>query len=311
MLSLQQAVTQNEALRRVAIPVYRVYARVVVFNPGPRVLVNSMPKAGTHLVTSLLKNLPRMMFAGRHHGLRQFELADPQSLEGKPGDVDWARLERALGSVNRGQFLTGHFSAEERLLSILDKLGYKTLSIIRDPRDVAVSSAFYYSRLKRHFLYERFNSEFKTMEDRLLAVIKGLPSTRASPGLVPISGRINEYLRWLDAPHTYTCRFERLVGPSGGGSGAEQHDEIAAVARHVERPLTDEQIDTVAKKTWSSQVSTFRKGSIGDWRNHFTERHVAAFKEVAGSQLVELGYEDDLSWGDDGTWEPLRNVGES
>ena len=42
--------------------------------------------------------------------------------------------------------------------------------------------------------------------------------------------------------------------------------------------------------------SHYRKGQPGDWRNHFTEEHVAAFKEKFGDLVVRLGYETDNSW---------------
>ena len=43
--------------------------------------------------------------------------------------------------------------------------------------------------------------------------------------------------------------------------------------------------------TWS-----FRKGSIGSWKQYFTQEHKQAFKEVAGQLLIDLGYEKDLNW---------------
>ncbi len=43
--------------------------------------------------------------------------------------------------------------------------------------------------------------------------------------------------------------------------------------------------------------SHYRKGQPGDWRNHFTEEHVAAFKEKFGDLVVRLGYEPDNDWG--------------
>jgi hypothetical protein len=42
--------------------------------------------------------------------------------------------------------------AEPRLLSMLEELGYRTISIIRDPRDVVVSSVFYFSGPRRRHL---------------------------------------------------------------------------------------------------------------------------------------------------------------
>jgi hypothetical protein len=42
--------------------------------------------------------------------------------------------------------------------------------------------------------------------------------------------------------------------------------------------------------------SHYRKGAAGDWRNHFTERHISYFKEHFGDLLVTLGYESDRQW---------------
>ncbi len=39
-----------------------------------------------------------------------------------------------------------------------------------------------------------------------------------------------------------------------------------------------------------------RRGKNGDWRNYFTEKHKEAFKEIAGRELIELGYEEDTEW---------------
>ena len=42
--------------------------------------------------------------------------------------------------------------------------------------------------------------------------------------------------------------------------------------------------------------SFFRKGIIGDWRNHFSEENIKVFKKMAGSSLVDAGYEDSENW---------------
>jgi hypothetical protein len=49
----------------------------------------------------------------------------------------------------------------------------------------------------------------------------------------------------------------------------------------------------------------FRKGTPGDWRNHFTAAHVAAFKARYPGLLVDLGYEADDGW-DAGEPAPAR-----
>jgi hypothetical protein len=240
-----------------------------------------------------------MMFSGRHHTFSEFELPSARPSDERHGlwesEIDWERFERALASVNKGQYMTAHFGVLPRLVAILEKLQYRTILVLRDPRDVAVSTVFYVSRLRRHRLYERFNAEITSMHDRLMASIVGLP-TRERRGLVPIDRRIARYRRWLEVPGVYACRFEDLIGPSGGGSRELQRREIMAIAAHVQRPVAPDEVDALADKTWSTSSSTFRKGAIGDWRNHFDDDHKAAFKEVAGELLIELGYESGLDW---------------
>jgi len=40
----------------------------------------------------------------------------------------------------------------------------------------------------------------------------------------------------------------------------------------------------------------YRKGTAGDWKNHFTAEDRRVFKEIAGDLLIRLGYERDDSW---------------
>jgi hypothetical protein len=299
-MGLTKAVTESQALRKVAIPAYRAYARAMVFNRGPRVLAVSMPKAGTHLLAALLRNLPHMMYSGRHHVLRDFQRPDARPPSERQGflesELDWERFERALSAVNKGQFLTAHFAALPRLVELLERLEYRTIMMMRDPRDVAVSGVFYITRLERHVLHERFNSELRSFDERLMASIVGLPARGRERGLASLARRIARYRKWIDVPGARLCRFEDLIGPSGGGSLEAQRREVAAIAEHVARSLPAPELDEIAARTWSAGSSTFRKGAIGDWRNHFKEEHRAAFKEVAGRQLIELGYERDLDW---------------
>ena len=67
MPTLTQLIARHEGVkRRAVVPAYRAVARANVFLPGPRVFANSFPKGGTHLLSALLGELPRMMFSGVH-----------------------------------------------------------------------------------------------------------------------------------------------------------------------------------------------------------------------------------------------------
>lgn len=44
------------------------------------------------------------------------------------------------------------------------------------------------------------------------------------------------------------------------------------------------------------EFSHYRKGTAGDWKNHFNESHKIFFKEHYNDLLVKLGYESDANW---------------
>ena len=53
-------------------------------------------------------------------------------------------------------------------------------------------------------------------------------------------------------------------------------------------------VDTSRKTDLSP---TFRKGEIGNWKDHFKQSHVDAFKEAdLNNWLERLGYVDDHDW---------------
>lgn len=43
-------------------------------------------------------------------------------------------------------------------------------------------------------------------------------------------------------------------------------------------------------------TSTFRKGTIGNWYDQFSDEHKQAFKNVTGDLLIDLGYEPNNNW---------------
>ncbi|MGH2752013.1 MAG: sulfotransferase domain-containing protein [Actinomycetota bacterium] len=263
--------------------------------PPPRVFLNSVPKAGTHLLMELVRNLPRMMFSGRHHALRDFSIEPGSPPEHVPA-IDLDAFGRVLEKVRNGQFMTAHFPYRQDVELMLEQRGFSSLLILRDPRDVAVSHALYVSGTERHWLHRRYTEILLTPEERLMASITGFPDDEISNGLESIGQRFDQYLGWHTSPNVLVCRFEALVGSPGGGSREEAMRAVRAVAEHLERPLSKEESERMARRNWSQSTATFRRGQIGDWRNHFNEDHREAFKQVAGEVLIRLGYERDLSW---------------
>ncbi len=291
MTTLAKFLASHRTLKqRAAVPAYRAFARSNILLPGPRVFANGFPKAGTHLIATLLRALPQMMFSGVHRAAGDYY--GPGGLE----DLDWPALRRTLQSVNRGQYMTGHFPAVDGLGQLLSDLEYSSLLVLRDPRDVVVSAQRYVCGLRSHDLHRRFSQQLRTSDDQLMAMILGFEADEFGRGLPSIGVRLDSYLGWFDDHRTLIVRFEDMVGTAGGGDERAQVASVAEIARHVGRELSSGRADELAHRVWSPRSSTFHSGQIGGWQEVFSDAHREAFKRVACDQLIRLGYEDGADW---------------
>lgn len=293
----------SRALRRTGILAYSNLVRANRFLPPPRVLLNGPPKSGTHLLSDCVALVPRMMFSGRHFALSDFFSHPDKQWDTRlysPGAnpaLDEARLGKFLGRCPQGMFVTAHAGAHPNLRRLLKELGFQHILLLRDPRDIVVSHAFYVKREPLHDHYRYYTETLESDEERIMASIRGFGRSAAvDTPLLSVEEIFAGFIPWLDDPSTLVIRFEDLVGPRGGGYEEKQLASIRKIGKAVGRPIDKEQAQQIAQKMYGKGGLTFRKGQTGDWRNHFTEAHRHAFKEVAGDSLIKLGYESSLRW---------------
>jgi hypothetical protein len=167
---------------------------------------------------------------------------------------------------------------------------YRAFFVLRDPRDMVVSS--YFSTKDSH------GPMGDVVEVR--KVLRELPKKEGLLYLIDDlakKGRFNALRSWVLAPEddaVKLIRYEDLTGPG-------QAEEVGALMRHcgieIPRPELEILLDrysfsSMNKKKGAGQVSHYRKGEAGDWRNHFDDDIQAAFQKAAGAKLVErLGYQ--------------------
>lgn len=247
---------------------------------GPKVFANSIPKSGTHLLRHVLSLLPGVVAKWTFHY-----------------SEDICDCRKQLSRGKHGQVISAHMYWNRGLSGFLAKFGYKPLLMIRDLRDVCVSSAHYCATNKQHRLYGYFNS-LDSWSEQLSAVIAGIDGNKLPDGVKSksIAEHVEGYMPWLYDPRCLTIRFEDLVGPRGGGDAARQHTAINAIAAHLALNLVDKQIDDIASQSFISTTKTFRKGKIGSWRQEFTDENIELFKQVAGRRLIDMGYEQGNDW---------------
>lgn len=250
-----------------------VYGRLI----GPRVLINSIPKAGTHLLETALEHYSLLRNAGRRT-ISSWEEPNEATLN-------------TLRTVGKGQFLNGHLCAHSSLFEIVRGESIKVLFVIRDPRDVVVSHFKYVTGMDRtHWAHEHY-AKLETDHDRLMASIVGVADIKPSIGEV-----LRRFQPWMDLDEVLVCRFEDLIGPSGGGDEQRQHNILARISAHIGISMSDKELSYISGRVFSSKSSTFRRGEAGGWTRYFEEDHIRAFKRVAGKELIAYGYAEDDEW---------------
>lgn len=274
----------------------------------PPLVVNGLPKGGTHLLARcvvVLGGIQRFDFFLHRKTASELNLS-PVSKEGdgvplgigEPTLILRTGVERALASLWVGEFALGHIPHSPEFEDLLKRHGLRMLLILRDPRDVAVSLVHHIVSSPENRLHEYFTRVLRTPEERLLAAITGVERGKAEGAewSASIGDQVRSVLPWLSASLACVTRFERLVGSEGGGSQEAQQTEIERIARHVGLSLTPDQTQSVASQLFGQGSPTFRRGQIGSWKEAFHDEHKAACKRAAGRELIELGYERDLNW---------------
>ncbi|NBD36484.1 MAG: hypothetical protein GVY30_10880 [Chloroflexi bacterium] len=222
-------------------------------------------------------------------------MLDSQVYLNRPANID--ELQQKLARVHRGSFIKAHVNFTQEYYELVHSLDFSTILILRDPRDLAVSLLHWATHINKQHRLRPYLLNLADDSQRLSAIIEGVSAEdlQQKRELESIGKFVGIFLPWRDHK-SCTVRFEDLIGPAGGGNSKLQRNTIQKIALHLDIPLSEEEVDQLADNLFSRSSRTFRKGQIGDWRNHFTSEHKKTFKKVAGQLLIDLGYERDLDW---------------
>jgi sulfotransferase 6B1 len=254
----------------------------------PILFANSFPKSGTHLLTQILSGFTKM---------------GPFVESGLPAVVTFAgetgerrALKRIIQDLQRflpGDIGYGHLHASPEITALLTNKKMASFFIYRDPRDVAVSHAYYVADINQSHVHHQFYAnELADFDQRLRMSITGRPES--SPPFPDIASRFQPYIGWLQQAAVLSIRYEDSV--------QRPDDFIGAVFDHVTARGfrfgggRGEALRVLADSVHPEKSPTFRKGMIGGWKDHFNQEHKALFKQFCGELLVDLGYEKNLNW---------------
>jgi hypothetical protein len=242
-----------------------------------RILANSLPKNGTHLLLKCLGEIPGYQFSGH--------------------EIDWSNPDlalRTLESTRQGEFTKGHIPCFDGARDFIREHDFLVFNMIRDPRDNVISLVNYLMK-QRHHLLHRHYARLGSDDERILATITGFEDEQGKPVIRDMGWRLNNWVGWDHEDKVTNLRFESLIGPKGGGDRDAQLGEINKMLHIL--GINDHQLtEIIAEKAFDTGVHSFRQGRVQGWKGVFTDEHKSAFKSVANWALVHYGYETDDRW---------------
>jgi hypothetical protein len=282
---IRDVIVRERLPRQLALAVLQTYAEARFWGTGPRILVNSFPKAGTHLITAELTKLDGIRNSYLHLQPRDFNRLAPDRRRLLDFELDGHALARRLRKIGKGQIVTAHFAYVKEFRRLLDELEYRTIFVVRDPRDVLISDLNYVKTLPRHFLHRTLMEEFTTDAERLEAMIRGI---ERPPYVRPLAERWQRYLGWMAAPGVLTVRFEDVVGTAGGGDDAVKRASMGRISAHIGRgDGAVPEDDVLHRQKWTP---TLRSGRTNRWREVLTPAQIALFEREMSGVMTALGY---------------------
>jgi hypothetical protein len=181
----------------------------------------------------------------------------------------------------------------------------RTVYLVRDPRDVAVS---YYHKMvntatpairKRAGDHCPMPFEHDHVRENLPAFLRFVYESDVM-GSMPF----DRHARKARSLGLHTVRYEDLLGRG--------EDAVGGAVRHLQGAAPDLERVRAALEATSFEQRTGRQrgdedlrwasvlkgvaGVAGDWRNHFSRESAGTFQRYAGDLLIELGYERNADW---------------
>jgi len=176
---------------------------------------------------------------------------------------------------------------------------FRAFHIIRDPRDIIVSG--YFSHRYSHKIDGEINSWLVPIRKKL----EELPFNEGLATEIEHGHALSSISNWnFNDSQIIELRSEEVLF----GTEAQCLQLLKDTLTHMQFDIFSDEVLLAVIRTHheffsgrrkrgeEERSSHFRKGTPGDWRNYFTERHVAQFKERWGDLCVRLGYEADNDW---------------
>ena len=240
---------------------------------GPRVLINSVPKAGTNLLQEIVLRLPFM----RGKISRTLHLSHGSDA-----------MIRKLTSLRKGQCMTGHIIYDEAVDIAIQASGIKHVMIIRDFRDVVYSNIQYLATGHISHPHNKLFAQMSSLDEKISACLLGSEVL----DIRPWADLMKDYRGWQNSKEILIVRFENLMNPDSKISEAE----IYKVAVYLNPNISI--LDTATMKMELGEIRqrminpkglTFSAPGIDKWKGNFNQNQISRLNEALREDLIYWG----------------------
>lgn len=248
-----------------------------------RVLCNSFPKSGTHLLYEAL------LGAGVYQPWD--DIVSWQSLSGRANS--FRHLQWKLRAAPDNSVVRAHVPFDPQITDTLASDRYAIVTIVRDPRDVIVSHAHWVRKEPRFYLHSVYRRS--TLDEAIMMSAVGVPLGAVPYSNVSFPGVVEDMVRWngwIEDPRNVVVRFEDLVGARGGSTTGRQEAAVRRIGAHI--GWGDVELEAclaTLRQGDGTESHTYRQGRIGAWADVLSADHLDAFASRGGAALLDTwGY---------------------
>lgn len=282
-----------------------------------RVLVNSLPKSGTHLLTQAVAQFGYQEYASQRNYwdrcLSMLGYGTPWLLNHRQAkqsrqrgrisattqaiqvgalteySVSAKTMYDWLSQLKLGCYIQGHLPYSPALLPVLDELKFRHVLIIRDPRAVLVSLLHYIpnahrSGMGKHFLADDFAK--LNSQQQLDLLLYGGEAKCANLIIKPFAEVFFSVLQWRESTQYLMLYFEDIIGPQGGGDSTTQQRVLHQLAMYL-NPQTDTHSLT---DIYNPHSRTFRQGQVDGWQKGLSPQWIQQLNDYCAPLCAALNH---------------------
>jgi len=243
-------------------------------NKKSSVLLNSIPKSGTHLCTQVLSNLGYIDFQGF--------IASTPSLTMK--QISDEKISRMLKGIKENEIMCGHIFYNDSIDKLLGILNLPSIFIYRDPRAIFVSEWNYLKSMNRWHKYHSLIKKCNSRDEEFMLLINGYSTS--SFYFPSFKERISVYKSWINSNNCHSVKFEDLINMQSRSLAIQQ------IYNYLNQYKNNSNFDMDLNYIKPDQSHTYSGFDHDRWKTNLQKDELSELNRQLSEIILLMGYED-------------------